>query len=548
MKKLKIYSYFLFLMIMGASCNQELVDNDASPCPSDDPSIICPEEETDQCAGATAGTANFSDFVAMGSSYTAGFQAGALFNEGQENSLAKILSTQFACVGGGAFNQPAIRSVNGYNIFVTPNPVTTPAGQLVLGRFKLQGTPPKPTPMMSPVTGSDAIPNPQVNAAFQYTGSTGAVPPTQLNNFAVQATLLAQTLSNATGNWGNPNPAVGFSPFYARFASNPGTSTILNDAIAADGTFYMLWSGMDDYLLYAAFGGDPTKAPLTPSAGGVGVGFTNTYGTIVGAILASDANLKMVVGNFPSVFALPHFTSVPWNAIPLDATTAAGVTTNLANNYNAFLDGMAANAVITADEAAKRKLTYVAGQNAILLTDETLTDLAPYMTGPYAGLLPYARARQTKSSDILPLAAGSILGTLADPGNASSVYGVSVPLADQYVLIPTEIAAIETARTEFNATIAAVAAANSARVALADVNATFNSFLTAKAAVANGITVTPNINPPTGIYSEDGMHPNSRGYAFIANIFIDAINAKFGATVPKVNLAKYSATGLPINP
>jgi hypothetical protein len=57
---------------------------------------------------------------------------------------------------------------------------------------------------------------------------------------------------------------------------------------------------------------------------------------------------------------------------------------------------------------------------------------------------------------------------------------------------------------------------------------------------------TPNINPPTGIYSEEGLHPNSRGYAVIANVFIDAINAKFGATVPKANLGNYGATGLPI--
>jgi lysophospholipase L1-like esterase len=198
--------------------------------------------------------------------------------------------------------------------------------------------------------------------------------------------------------------------------------------------------------------------------------------------------------------------------------------------------------VISSTEAAARKLTYKAGQNSILLTDETLTDLTPYMQGPYAALQPYARARQTKSTDILPLSAGSAIGVTIAP---NQILGVSVPLADQYVLIPTEIAAIETARQSYNAVIQATVAANS-RLALADVNAAFNSFITTKVAIANNITVTPNINPPTGIYSEDGLHPNSRGYAFIANIFIDGINAKFGSTIPKVNLAKYSATALPI--
>jgi lysophospholipase L1-like esterase len=139
-----------------------------------------------------------------------------------------------------------------------------------------------------------------------------------------------------------------------------------------------------------------------------------------------------------------------------------------------------------------------------------------------------------------------VLGTLADPANPASVRGVAVPLGDQYALIPSEITAIETARLGYNQAIAGVAATYATRVALADVNAAITSLLTNRAAIANNITVTPNINPPTGIYSEDGIHPNSRGYAFIANIFIDAINTKFAASVPKVNLSKYGATGLPI--
>ena len=55
---------------------------------------------------------------------------------------------------------------------------------------------------------------------------------------------------------------------------------------------------------------------------------------------------------------MPHFTSVKWIPIPLDATMAEDLQ-RLANNYNAFLDGMVGATVITADEAAKRKLTHL---------------------------------------------------------------------------------------------------------------------------------------------------------------------------------------------
>jgi hypothetical protein len=34
-----------------------------------------------------------------------------------------------------------------------------------------------------------------------------------------------------------------------------------------------------------------------------------------------------------------------------------------------------------------------------------------------------------------------------------------------------------------------------------------------------------------GAFSLDGVHPTARGYALIANKFIEAINAKYGATL-----------------
>jgi len=549
MKKL-IYIFFSALLILSAACEQELVDNSASPCPSDDPSIICPQAAAPACPdGASAGSANFSKFVALGSSYTAGFQAGALFTAGQNSSLAKILATQFACVGGGAFNQPSINSENGFNIFVTPNP----DGTAVWGRFRLMGSPPKPTALSAGnIPGSDAVPNPAVNPGFMFTGDKAA-----LNNFSVQAIFLRQVLAASAGDWTNPNPAVGFTPFYARFASNPGTSTIMGDAIAADATFIFVWLGMDDYLLHAAFGGDGTKAPLTPLDGAAGVGFTNTYAAVIGSIMASDANLKGVVANFPSVFALPHFTSVPYNPVPLTAELASAANSGYAG-YNQILDALkGAPFNYSAADVDARKIFFAAGNNAFVIVDETLNDYGDefdalkgggFITDEQrAALVPYEQVRQTKSTDIIPLATGGVLGTLADPANPMSIRGVAVPLADQYALIPSEIAAIETARQGFNAAINTVAGNYPTRLAVADINAAFTTFLTNKAAIADNITVTPNINPPTGIYSEDGIHPNSRGYAFIANMIIDAINAKFGASVPKANLTNYSATGLPIN-
>jgi hypothetical protein len=529
MKKLLYTFYILPLLFIGA-CEQEVIETvPAEP----DLTNISP----DPCSG-TAGSANFTKFVAVGSSFTAGFQAGALFDEGQANSLPAILNKQFECVGGSStFNQPTINSPLGYNIFITPNPTAT---GVVLGRILLQrpspAEPPKPTPQVS---DSLAIPSP-ANPSFIYTGSK-----TALNNFGIQAIVLGQSLITQTGNWTGAGVDPRFNPFYGRLAfPGTGTSTLIGDAAAAGGSFFLFWLGMDDFLLHAAFGGDPAKAPLTPT-GPLPNGFDGQYAAAVGSLLASNPELKGVVGNFPNIFAMPHFTLVPWNSIPLDATKAAAVTASLAVNYNTFLDGMFANGIIDGTERTNRKLSYASGQNAILITDENLVDLSPYMTGPYAALLPYARARQTKNTDIIPLSAGTVLGTLVG-GDPTKINGVTVPMADQYILTLTEVTAIENARVAFNTTVKAVADAYPTRLAFADVSKAFSDFIAARAYVLNNITITPNIDPPTGIYSEDGIHPNSRGYAFVSRVFIEAINSKFGSTIPLTNISRYQSTALPI--
>lgn len=529
MKNFKFTYLLTFALLISVSCEQELITVEPPAAPEPGPTPV-------------AGSADFTKFVAIGNSFVAGVQAGALFTDGQDNSLPAIMAKQFAVSGidGGAFVQPDINASLGWNLFIT-QPFLSDPSKPVLGRLLLQGASPKPTPQAYAAGNLEAVPNPAANPGFIYTGGKAT-----LNNFGVPAIVLGQSLIPQTGAWAGAGVDPRFSPFYGRLAyPGTGTSTIIGDAAAAGGSFFLFWLGLDDFFLYAAFGGDPAKAPLTPASGAGANGFDIQYGAAIGSLLGSNPNLKGVVGNFPNIFVMPHFTSVTWNALPLDAATAASVTASLATNYNAFLDGMVGATVITADEAAKRKIEYKEGQNAILMSDETLTDLSPYMAGPYAGLLPYAKARQTKNTDILPLSAGSVIGTTVG-GDASKVYGVSVPLPDQYVLIPTEIAAINAAREAFNATVKATVDANSSRLALADIDATLKTLVTNQATVLNGVTITPNINPPTGMYSEDGVHPNSRGYALLSRTFIEAINAKFGATVPLTDVSLYSATALPI--
>jgi len=545
MKKLKFIYILPLALLISFACEQEVIT--LQP-----PTVVPPPD----FAGGK-GSADFTKFVAVGNSFVAGVQAGALFTNGQNNSLPAIMAYQFTAtgVGGGAFVQPNINASLGWNLFIT-QPFLSDPTKPVLGRLLLQGASPRPTPQAYAAGNFEAVPNPSVNPGFLYGGGKA-----NLNNFGVPAIVLGQSLITQTGAWAGAGVDPRFNPFYGRLAFPGGSSTIIGDAAAAGGSFFLFWLGLDDFFLYAAFGGDPTKAPLTPATGGLPNGFDGQYAAAVGSLLASNANLKGVVGNFPNIFAMPHFTSVPYNPIPLDAATAAAVGSGFAG-YNAALDGLVANAAafgISAElvtEIGTRKVTFTAAaNNKALILDETLTDLGPYFDGlknvgaittdQRNALTPYQQVRQTTASDILPLATGSVLGTTVG-GNPLLVNGVSVPLADQYVLIPSEILAINNARIAYNATVKAIADANPTRLAFADIDAALNTLITNKIGVYNRVTITPNINPPTGIYSEDGVHPNSRGYAFLSRVFIEAINAKFGATIPLTDISKYGATALPI--
>lgn len=48
-----------------------------------------------------------------------------------------------------------------------------------------------------------------------------------------------------------------------------------------------------------------------------------------------------------------------------------------------------------------------------------------------------------------------------------------------------------------------------------------------------------------GAFSLDGVHPNPRGYALIANEYIKAINAKYGSSVPEVDVTRYTGIVFP---
>ena len=75
------------------------------------------------------GSADFTSFVTVGNSLTAGFQSNALRREKQEVSLSAMLAGQLKLVGSGEFKQP----------LMDPGVGLGPAGNAEFGLFIKQG-------------------------------------------------------------------------------------------------------------------------------------------------------------------------------------------------------------------------------------------------------------------------------------------------------------------------------------------------------------------------------------------------------------------------
>lgn len=474
--------------------------------------------EPGESAQVSPGTADFSKYVAVGNSLTAGFMDAALYNGGQAYSYANLLSKEMRLAGGGNFNQPDINSVNGYNVSVSD-----PENGIILGRFVLDTSIPGPVPLLEGDLPSILTP---------YSGS--------VNNFGVPATRVVDMVAEAYGTpdlTGDGIPEG--NPFYVRFASEPGNSTILGDAAAANGFFVSIWIGQNDLLGYLASGGtsddveDNPAAIQSPSSLTDVANFTGALSVVVSTLTAGGQKGGVMANLFDATFT-PFFRAVPYNAIPLDAATAAFLMAGPNgddgfNDYNDGLDQMAFLGLITQADADARKVDLVAGANPILMEDDQLKDISQYDPS----LQGRGQMRPMKAGELPLLTSATVLNTIPDGLPATAVYGVTWPLPERYTLAADELARHADRLADFNAAISTQATANN--LAFVDAYTILLGIAAGGGIEVNGQMLLPDFSP-NGVFSTDGIHPNPRGQAILANAFIDAINTKYGSTLQKVDV------------
>jgi len=414
----------------------------------------------------TNGDADFTRYVAIGNSLTAGYSDAALSKDGQTNSYPNMLATQFKMAGGGEFKIPYMNAGAGSDASGNPRRIlgyVVPCGSTV--------------PTLSPV--------------FDPAGAT------PINNVAAGGPYNLVGVPGARAIDANFSLYSSFNPFLQRYAQTPGTSTMLTEALRINPTFFTLWLGSNDVLLYALGGAVFSASPLVPQISDP-ISVQNALTQMVDTLTKNGA--KGAIANVPDITSIPYFTTVPWNG--------AVLTQGKADTLNAAYAGLGLT-----------NITWIAGANGFMIVDST----AP------------GNMRHATANDYI---------LLTTPGDSlrCGLWGVSPakPLKDQFVLDATEALAIATATNQYNNTIASLA--TTYHLALVDINALLKNF---KSGVTyNGISLSSTF-VSGGTFSLDGVHPNPRGYAIVANEFIRSINRTYNASIPLVNPVQFDGVIFP---
>jgi hypothetical protein len=455
-KQMKRFYTGLLLIITFASCR--------------------PEFETPRY---DSGDADFTRFVAVGSSQMAGYNDGALTLTGQENSIAAILANRLALAGGGNFKQPYVNSGYGFGVVVTEAQGVSQFD--FTGKLELQNT----TNCLQQSDVKTYV-TPHNPADRNWIGNQGP-----FNNLAVPNIKSFQMYSQQLGRSGSTG-----NPYYARFASDTGattglSSTILEEAVRQNPTFFALWIGNNDVFSYGFSGGSGSVSGLGPYDITPVDTFSNAIDNIVNGLTGNRA--KGVIGNLPDLTSLPFYTVIPWNGLNLTAQEAAALTLQWSNFGFVFNEG-------------PNGFIYVAG----------------------SGL------KQMGPGELVTLKVS------LDSIRCYSMGEPSTPLRADCVLDSSEVSTVRSRISTFNSKLQSVA--QTKNLAFADLNAFYKT-------LQSGIVFNGNnysIEYLTGsMFSIDGIYPTSRGYALIANVFIDAINTRYKSNLSPADANAYPGVKLP---
>ncbi|QKZ14590.1 SGNH/GDSL hydrolase family protein [Spirosoma sp. KUDC1026] len=245
----------------------------------------CTNNDIDPSLGSggtpSKGSADFTRYVAVGNSLTAGYADGGVYRESQLNSYPNILAGQFKTVGGGDFIQPLF----------------TEAQANGSGYIRLRKLPASATslPTFDTTKTQLAVRGLTSNGTPLYTLFTDAN-----QNLGVPAIKVADIRTAGYGS------SMG-NPYFERLVTNKAATYLQYVSSNLNGaTFFSCWLGNNDALLYAVSGGmgaENTSNGLTSTAL-----FTTNFTAAMDTL--TKGSRKGVVVSIPNIVQAPYFTTV----------------------------------------------------------------------------------------------------------------------------------------------------------------------------------------------------------------------------------------------
>ena len=394
---------------------------------------------------------NFSKYIAVGNSLTAGFADGGLYLEGQINSFPNMIAEKMKAHGGGEFNTPYF-SESQFNGSGYIRLKALDAGR----------------PVTENVTDNVAIIGNNVLA--KYTGN-------EIHNLGIPGMRLDHS---------GVNLVSAANMYFARLLpdNEVGTKSYQQFVANRNHTFFSFSLGNNDVLGYATNGAVNDNPAGTTVLTSTAV-FKAVYTQFINQLTANGQ--KGVVATIPDVTAVPFLTTVTRQALLAAASQAAGT---------------------------QIKDLYIATK-----------------TGP--------RTATDEDMFVLPFSSAGLLGK---PNAQQIPYGFHPlnPIEDKYVLDAQEAVSVQNHIVEINKIIKEIA--ESKNLAVADIYSFLNKVKSGYN--YNGVIIS-NKFITGNAFSLDGIHLTPMGYSIMANVFIDAINAKYKTKLEKVDATKYRAVKMP---
>ncbi|HTB06209.1 MAG TPA: SGNH/GDSL hydrolase family protein [Bacteroidia bacterium] len=419
----------------------------------------------------SSGSADFSNYIAVGNSLTQGYMDGGVYAYGQSNSFPSDLAAEM---------KMALPSMN----FVQPMTIGNGGGYIHLAYVNGQLAPVQPT-------DSSYGPNPSAqDPGFPNWGGP-AMQANHYNNLgisgitltgAVALTANEKIVNNVINGWQvislfGPTPVGNPYGRFMNFGTISAPIQYIDNIRSSKATFFTCWLGDNDALGYATSGG-AVNSITVPGFGRIPLDtltdpavFAQKYDSILTAF--HNLGAKGVCVTIPNVTSIPFFNTVP---------------------NNILVNGVPQYLYIT--------------------------------TG--AGVV-----RQAVPGDLIILPA-------YDSVQSGVGFTRSHPLPNSMVLDIDEVASVQNTTIAYNNSIKSLAASFGFGVV------DMYSFLGTLQSSLNidGITFSRTFIQG-GTFGLDGVHPNARGYAIVANQMILAINATYGSTLPMVDITQHKSCIFP---